>query len=59
MRCDAPPDPDDNFLLAIAQTSQADYLVIDDKGGLLALERHEGTAIISARAFVASVMKQF
>jgi len=54
----ASPDPDDNFLLAIAQASQADYLVTGDKSGPLALERHEGTIIITARAFVASVLRQ-
>ena len=52
----ASPDPDDNFLLAIAQASQADYLVTGDKSGLLALERCEGTNIITARAFVESVL---
>jgi putative PIN family toxin of toxin-antitoxin system len=52
----ASPDPDDNFLLAIAQASQADYLVTGDKSGLLALERYEGTNIITARAFVESVL---
>lgn len=53
----ASPDPDDDFLLAIAQASQADYLVTGDKSGLLALERYEATTIISARAFVESVLK--
>lgn len=51
------PDPDDDFLLAIAQASQADYLVTGDKSGLLALERYEATNIITARAFVGSVLK--
>ena len=45
------PDPEDNFLLALAQAGKADYLVTGDKSGLLSLVRHEGTRIISARDF--------
>jgi hypothetical protein len=30
---------------------RADYLVTGDKSGLLALEHHKGTPIVSARAF--------
>lgn len=46
------PDPEDDFLLALAQEGKADYLVTGDKSGLLSLVRHEGTRIISAREFV-------
>lgn len=46
-----------NELRAIAQASQADYLVTGDKSGLLALARYEATNIITARAFVESVLK--
>lgn len=47
------PDPADDFLLATAAAGRADYLVTGDKAGLLALRRHEGTRIISARSFAA------
>ena len=46
------PDPDDDYLLATAQVVAADYLVTGDKSDLLALERHGGTRIISARNMV-------
>ena len=36
-----------------SNAGQADYLVTGDKGGLLSLTRHQGTRIISARAFAA------
>lgn len=45
------PDPDDDFLLALCQAGKADYLVTGDKSGLLALARHRGTRILSARDF--------
>lgn len=41
-------DPKDNFLLAIAQESQADYLITGDQY-LLILERFQSTKIISYR----------
>jgi putative PIN family toxin of toxin-antitoxin system len=47
------PDPDDDFLLALSEAGQADYLVTGDKGGLVSLTRHQGTRIISARDFAA------
>jgi putative PIN family toxin of toxin-antitoxin system len=34
------PDPNDDFLLAIAQAADADYLVTGDKSDLLALGSH-------------------
>ncbi|NIJ50872.1 putative toxin-antitoxin system toxin component, PIN family [Dyadobacter arcticus] len=34
----ASKDPDDNFLLALAQDGKADYLIIGDKSDLLSLE---------------------
>ena len=45
------PDPDDNFLLATAEAGRANYLVTGDKSGLLALVRHAGARIITARIF--------
>ena len=47
------PDPTDDFLLALSEAGKADYLVTGDKGGLLALDRHKATRIVSARAFAA------
>jgi uncharacterized protein len=45
-------DPADDFLLAMAESGQADYLVTGDKAGLLGLGRHHGTTILTARAFL-------
>jgi putative PIN family toxin of toxin-antitoxin system len=47
------PDPTDNFLLALSEAAQADYLVTGDKTGLLSLARHKATRIISASDFAA------
>jgi len=44
-------DPEDDFLLALAQAGKADYLVTGDKAGLLALKRHAGTRIVTAMQF--------
>ena len=49
------PDPSDDFLLALSEGGKAHYLVTGDKGGLLALARHHGTRIVSARKFAALV----
>lgn len=46
-------DPDDDYLLALAEAGQADYLVTGDKSGLLALGRHKSARIITAREFAA------
>jgi uncharacterized protein len=46
-------DPTDDFLLAISEAGQADYLVTGDKSGLLALDRHKATRIVSASDFAA------
>ncbi|MHB8413205.1 MAG: putative toxin-antitoxin system toxin component, PIN family [Candidatus Acidiferrales bacterium] len=45
------PDPMDDFLLAMSEAGNADYLVTGDKSGLLALDRHKATRIISAKEF--------
>jgi len=47
------PDPNDDFLLALSEAGQADYLVTGDKSGLLLLDRHKTTQILSARKFAA------
>jgi len=45
-------DPADDFLLAMCESGSADYLVTGDKPGLLQLETHGRTAIVTARFFV-------
>jgi putative PIN family toxin of toxin-antitoxin system len=45
----ASPDPDDDFLLAIAQAAGAEFLVSGDKSGLLSLKKHGSTTIVTAR----------
>jgi|ERR1700691_215325 len=45
------PDPSDDFLLALCEAGRADYLVTGDKSGLLILDQHEGTRIVTASAF--------
>lgn len=44
-------DSTDDFLLALSEAGKADYLVTGDKSGLLALQRHKATRIVSARIF--------
>ena len=44
-------DPKDNYLLALAKDSQADYLITGDQD-LLILERFDQTQIISYRDFL-------
>ena len=46
-------DPTDDFLLALSEAGKADYLVTGDKDGLLDLDRHKATRIISASDFAA------
>jgi uncharacterized protein len=48
-KVDVSPDPADNYLFALAQASEADYLVTGDKDGVLALGRHGKTQIVSVR----------
>ncbi len=52
-RVERSPDPTDDFLLALSEAGKADYLVTGDKSGLLGLNHHKGTRIISARNFAA------
>jgi len=46
-------DPNDDFLLALSEAGKADYLVTGDKSGLLSLDRHKATQIVSAISFAA------
>ena len=52
-RVERSADPDDDYLLALSEAGNADYLVTGDKGDLLDLDTHKGTRIISARDFAA------
>lgn len=45
------PDPRDDFLLALCEAGQADWLVTGDKADLLALDRHRQTRIVIAAMF--------
>ena len=51
------PDPTDDFLLALSEAGNADYLVTGDKSGLLRLGRHKATRIVSAGEFAARDVK--
>jgi len=52
------PDPDDDFLLAVAEAADADFLVTGDKSGLLELERHGRTRIVTARVLADMIGRQ-
>ena len=45
------PHGGDDYLLALAQVADADYLVTGDRSGLLVLKRHGKTRIVTARRF--------
>jgi hypothetical protein len=45
-------DPADDWLLALAEASGAEFLATGDKSDLLALGRHAGTRIVTARYLV-------
>ena len=45
------PDPNDDWLLALAEVAAAAVLVTGDKADLLALGKHGATRIITARQF--------
>lgn len=45
-------DPHDDYLFAMAQVGEADYLVTGDKTGVLALRKYGNTEIVTARKMV-------
>jgi hypothetical protein len=45
-------DPTDDYLFALAQGGEADYLVTGDKAGVLELRRHGRTEIVTVRKLV-------
>jgi putative PIN family toxin of toxin-antitoxin system len=54
-KVDASPDPGDNFLLAMAEGGNADYLVTGDKAGVLAVRKHGKTHIVTVSNMVATL----
>lgn len=54
-KVDVADDPGDNFLLAMAASSRAQYLVTGDKSDLLALERHGKTQLVSVQQLVSTL----
>ena len=56
-RVERSPDANDDFLLALCEAGDADYLVTGDKSGLLALGHHKSTRIVSARNFAALLIR--
>ena len=50
-RVERSPDPRDNYLLALAEKGEVNFLVSGDKADLLALGKHGGARIISVREF--------
>jgi uncharacterized protein len=46
-------DPHDDYVVAMAEAGEADYLVTGDKAGVLAARRHGRTQIVTARRMVA------
>ncbi len=53
---DRSPDPDDNYLLAIAEAGKAQFLVTGDKP-LLGLKRHKSTRIVTPAALLELLME--
>jgi putative PIN family toxin of toxin-antitoxin system len=54
-KVDVADDPDDNYLLAMAAASQAQYLATGDKSGLLVLERHGDTQLVTVQQLVSAL----
>jgi uncharacterized protein len=52
-RVDRSHDPGDNFLLAMAEASGAEYLVSGDKRDVLTLQIHDRTRIVTTRQLLA------
>ena len=47
------PDPNDDWLLGLAEAASADYFVTGDKSGLLSLKKHRSTSIITPTGLLA------
>ena len=55
---DASPDPDDNYLLALAAAGGADFLVTGDKRDLLGIAVYESTKIVTVRDYLTQYGRQ-
>lgn len=53
---DCSPDPYDNFRLAMAEAADAQWLVTGDKRGLLTLQTHGATRIVTAQDALARLV---
>lgn len=51
-RVDTSPDPNDNYLLAMAFAGEADFLVTGDKRDLLSLSRFHNSRIVTVRTLL-------
>jgi predicted nucleic acid-binding protein len=51
------PDPKDSYLLALAEASQAEFLLTSDKE-LLSLKQHKSTRIITPAAMIEILKKK-
>ncbi len=54
-KVDVADDPGDNYLLAMAAASQAEYLATGDKSDLLALKQHRGTRLVTVQELVSTL----
>lgn len=54
-KVDASTDPGDNFLLAMAEAADSDYLVTGDKAGLLAIKKHGRTQVVTVSSMLATL----
>ncbi len=50
-RVERSSDPGDNYLLALAEKGEANFMVSGDKSGLLVLDKFATAKIIAARQF--------
>lgn len=58
VKIDFPRDPDDAFLLELAEEAQADYIVTGDKRHLLPLKHWKNTKIVSTGEFIELIGKK-
>ncbi|MFH0344321.1 MAG: putative toxin-antitoxin system toxin component, PIN family [Chromatiales bacterium] len=54
-KVDASTDPGDNFLLAMAEAADSDYLVTGDKAGLLVIKKHGRTQVVTVSRMLATL----
>jgi len=52
---DVSADPGDNFLIAMAQAGNVDYLVTGDKAGVLAIGKHGKTRVVAVNKMVTTL----